>query len=170
MAFVRRALAAGAKVLIADLKLTPEASSLVSTFPPTHIHFQETDVTNWTQLNSLITTSKSHFGAVPDVYVAGAGLFEPPWANFWEDTEEERYATLEVNVTHVIKFARIALRALAGADKKGVFLSIASGAGFRPTYQVALYCATKFAVVGFTRSLRPAEVLEGVKVVTICPG
>jgi short-subunit dehydrogenase len=33
-----------------------------------------------------------------------------------------------------------------------------------------MYCATKFAVVGFVRSLAEAEKREGVRVMAICPG
>lgn len=62
------------------------------------------------------------------------------------------------------------MRALLGENKKGVVLIIASMAGYRGLYSAPLYCATKHAIVGFVRSMKEADRLEGVKVVTIAPG
>lgn len=69
-----------------------------------------------------------------------------------------------------IKFTRLAMRALLGRDKKGVVAIIASMAGYTKHYSAPLYCATKHALVGFTRSMGDAEHLQGLKVVAICPG
>lgn len=125
---------------------------------------------DWDQLSALIPSSVSHFSDVPDVYIAGAGVFDPPWTNFWDDTEPQRYAELDINTGHPIKLTRLAMRALVGHGKKGVVLSIASTGGLFGAYSYPLYSASKWAVVGFTRAMAPAERLEGVKVVTICPG
>jgi len=62
------------------------------------------------------------------------------------------------------------VRALLGADKKGVVLMVASVAGLVGMYATPLYCATKHAIVGFVKSMADAEGLEGVKVVAVCPG
>lgn len=63
----------GAKVIIADIRRTKDVDSLLS---QTFI-FQECDVAKWADLRNLITISQTTFGDVPDVYVAGAGVFEP---------------------------------------------------------------------------------------------
>jgi NAD(P)-dependent dehydrogenase (short-subunit alcohol dehydrogenase family) len=65
-----------AKVLIADLRLTPKAESLVD--GKTAIYLK-TDVAKWSELENIVTVSKDVFGDVPDVYVAGAAVFEPVW-------------------------------------------------------------------------------------------
>ena len=158
----------GARILIADLKLTEEAEAFVSSSPE-DIKFQKTNVAKWSELSNLFTASVQHFKDVPDVVVAGAGVFDPPWSNFWDDKEDERYAEVEINVNHVIKLTRFAMRAMVSRSKKGVVCSIASTAGLSGFYTTPLYCATKHAVVGFTRAMAPAERLEGVKVVTVCP-
>lgn len=77
---------------------------------------------------------------------------------------------MEINVNHPIKMARIAMRALLRADKKGVVLMIASMAGLAGMYASPLYCATKHAIVGFVKSMADADEFEGVKVVAVCPG
>ncbi|KAI9719761.1 MAG: hypothetical protein M1812_003249 [Candelaria pacifica] len=168
LAFARNASSQGAKVLIADLRLTTEAEDFVK--GAKDVIFTKCDVTKWNDLDNLITVSKKEFGDVPDVYIAGAGVFEPPWSNFWDDNEKERYAEVDINVNHPIKLTRIAMRALLGKDKKGVVLIVASVAGLQGLYSTALYSATKHAMVGFTKSMAAADRLEGVKVVCICPG
>jgi NAD(P)-dependent dehydrogenase (short-subunit alcohol dehydrogenase family) len=92
------------------------------------------------------------------------------WSNFWDDTEDDGYASLAVNAMHPMKLTRIAIRALAGRDKPGVVLIVASVLGLVPVYAEPLYSAAKHAVVGFTRGMHHADRLEGVRVVTICPG
>lgn len=76
--FVKKAIDAGAKILIADLKLTPQAqkwfNEVESKVP---VAFTTCDVTKWADLRGLADTSKKHFHTVPDVWVAGAGVFEP---------------------------------------------------------------------------------------------
>jgi hypothetical protein len=69
-------------------------------------------------MNLLIKISENKFGDVPDVYVAGAGVFEPSWSNFWDDTEDESYKTARINVNHPLKLTRIATRALLAKNKK----------------------------------------------------
>ena len=69
-------LAKGAKVLIADLRPTPEAESLVD---GKTVLYVKTDVAKWSQLENIVTVSTRVFGDVPDVYVASAAVFEPVW-------------------------------------------------------------------------------------------
>lgn len=87
------------------------------------------------------------------------GIFEPPWSNFWDDTEEEsgNYKTMRINVDHPVRLTRLAFKALLGANKKGVVVLIASGAGLYGVYLAALYCSSKHAVVGLAKSLGPAD-------------
>lgn len=93
------------------------------------------------------------------------------FSNFWTDPEPNDYATLTVNTVAPLKLTRIALHALLAANKPGVVLTVSSIAGYGPgAYAVPLYCASKHAVVGFTRSMRKADAEEGVKVVCLTPG
>jgi hypothetical protein len=66
-------------LLIADLKLSKEAESLMN---GSSVVFLETNVAHWADLQRIITASKERFGDVPDVYVAGAGVFEAVWTFF----------------------------------------------------------------------------------------
>ncbi|KAL6405127.1 hypothetical protein AUP68_11971 [Ilyonectria robusta] len=158
-------------VIIADLALTDEAKKVVE--EDANITFIRCDVTKWSDLQNLIDVSLSTFGDVPDVFVASAGVFEPPYSNFWDDPEpieSDGYKHVAINVEHPIKLTRLAIRALLGKDKQGVVAIVASIAGYSKQYPAPIYSATKHAVVGFTRSLGDAQQVQGVKVVAVCPG
>lgn len=131
LSFVKLAVQREARgVIIGDLKLTPEAEKFVQT-NSTKVVFAKCDVTRRKDLENLIKVAADRFGDVPDVYIAGAGVFEPAWSNWWDDTEEDRYAELDINVNHALKLSRIAMRVLLGKRKKGVVLITASLAGYQ---------------------------------------
>ncbi|PGH07137.1 hypothetical protein GX51_01924 [Blastomyces parvus] len=183
LSFVKQALSLDAKVLIGDLRLNAEAQKLVSrqnshnknddaVRHSVSVAFVPCDVTKWDELQNLIEKAGEIFGDIPDVYVPGAVIFEPPRSNFWLDSEQEenRYATVDTDISHPIKFTRMAVRALLGRKKQGVVLHIASIAGLYGVYSKPLYAASKSAIVGFVKSMAAAEQQLGVKVVGICPG
>ncbi|KAH8668177.1 hypothetical protein BGZ60DRAFT_505571 [Tricladium varicosporioides] len=130
LSFAQLAVQAGARVIVADLKLTSDGEKFMSGEGAKAARFVKCDVSKRADLENLVTASQKEFGDVPDVYIAGAGVFEPAWSNFWDDTEEDGYAQVDININHPIKLARIAIRSLLKANKKGVFLITASLAGF----------------------------------------
>ena len=162
-AFCQRAADLGAKgVVVADLALTDEARKMVDSTG--NIIYQQTDVSKWDELHRLVTVAKEKFGSTPDVYVAGAGVFEPKWSNFWQDPEDDHYRQTDILLDHPIKLTRIAMRQLAADDKKGVILPIASVGGLAGVYTSPIYIACKHGIVGFVKSMKFAEMLEGIKV------
>ena len=175
-AFAQLCLAASARVVIGDINLTPEVRSAFESAGSSQVINRKCDVTSWDDLHDLISASVEAFGDVPDVYAPVAGIFEPRWSNFWDDTikggdgERGHYATLRINVDHPIRLTRLAMKALAGAEKQGVVCLVSSTAGVRPNYLASLYSASKFAVRGFTMSMGQADKDEGVRVVCMMPG
>ena len=170
LAFAQVCLDAGARIVLADLKLRDEAQSFLDKSDRSKVIFQKCDVSSWSDLHDSITASVKAFGDVPDVYAPVAGIFEPPWSNFWDATEQTSYKTIEINVNHPIQLTRLAMRALLGAEKKGVVCLVASTAGIRGNYLASLYAASKHAIVGFTKSMGQADPDEGVRIVSILPG
>ena len=69
------ALKSNARVIIADLKLSPGCEELVR--DNDNVRFSKCDVTVWSDLENLIPFSEKEFGDVPDVYAANAGILEP---------------------------------------------------------------------------------------------
>ncbi|WPG99277.1 Hypothetical protein R9X50_00209000 [Acrodontium crateriforme] len=169
--FVRLALQSDCRVLVADLRLTRDAEKLVSNSGG-KAAFTPCDVSKWSDLESLPARVSKVFGndAIADVWVAGAGVFEPPWSAFLEDTETENYKQLRINVDHPIKLTRIAMKTSIAANKPAVVLIVASMAGILGVYASPIYCASKHAVVGFTKSMSQADIDENIKIVAICPG
>ncbi|KAF2167437.1 hypothetical protein M409DRAFT_66034 [Zasmidium cellare ATCC 36951] len=170
LAFVRLAMQSGARgVLICDLRLTPEAESLIGE----KVHFLRCDVANWRHLEYIPKKVEKCFGAgqVADIWIAGAAIFEPEWSSWLYDTEKEGgYHAMRVNAEHPMKFTRIAMRSCLSVNKPCVVLILSSIAGIYGGYATAMYCATKHAVTGFTKSMAQADIDESCKVVAILPG
>ena len=78
LSFARLALQNGARgILIADLALTKEAEEFVKSAGTSKVVFVKCDVTKRADLENLPKASEKAFGEVPDVWIAGAGVFEP---------------------------------------------------------------------------------------------
>src|SRR5204862_8050426 len=56
------------------------------------------------------------------------------------------------------------------ARREGIIVNIASIAGIMGYARMGGYCATKFAVIGFTEALRDEVIGRGVRVALVCPG
>jgi NAD(P)-dependent dehydrogenase (short-subunit alcohol dehydrogenase family) len=89
---------------------------------------------------------------------------------FWSEREDASYSLLDINLGHVIKLTRIALRTFVKNSKKGVVLVTSSIAGTNGHLGTPVYVASKHGTVGFVKSLAKLEELANVKVVGICPG
>ena len=67
-------------MLLADIGLRPESEAFVNSIAidsGTKVAFQQTDVTDWTQLEAAFDKAEELFGSVPDLICAGAGIYEP---------------------------------------------------------------------------------------------
>lgn len=66
--------------MIADLALRPEAREVVDKHTPPAVSsraiFQETDVTDWAQLERMFEVAEREFGEI-DIVCPGAGVYEP---------------------------------------------------------------------------------------------
>ncbi|KAF2265054.1 NAD(P)-binding protein [Lojkania enalia] len=159
--------ALGAKILVADLRTTPDYDAFAK--DKLNIIYVQSDVTKWSDFDRMFEACEKKWNDVPDAYGICAGLFEPPFSNFWLDTETESYKQVEVNVSHPIKLTRMAIKKSLGRGKRASVCIIASIAGIAGSIAAPLYCATKHAIVGFTKSVKDTESFTGVKVTTICP-
>lgn len=96
-------------------------------------------------------------------------LTQGPYS-FFNDEEEERYTLMDVNASHPIKLTRIGMKASIGRNRPMVMCIVSSMAGLLGLYPTPIYNASKHAVVGFVKSMKPADEEENIKVVAICPG
>lgn len=98
-----------------------------------------------------------------DILVNNAGVAY--YKNFEDFSEEEINQTIDVNIRGLILLTKYLLPKM---NKNGLIINISSGAGKRGFGGLAVYCASKFAVIGFAESL--AQELKNVKVLSVCPG
>lgn len=78
LCFAKLLLSQGCNVVLADIALRPESQAVIdeyNTGSPRAV-FQQTDVTDWTQLERMFTIAEQHFGSA-DIVCPGAGVYEP---------------------------------------------------------------------------------------------
>lgn len=124
------------------------------------------DVRRAVEVNSFIETARNTLGE-PEIVVnnAGIGVFVPGQ----EATEDQWDAVLDTNLKSVFLVCRAVAPAMI-RRKNGHIINIASLAGKNAFAGGAIYCASKWGLLGFTQCL--AEDLRGfgIRVSAICPG
>jgi NAD(P)-dependent dehydrogenase (short-subunit alcohol dehydrogenase family) len=99
------------------------------------------------------------------VNAAGLGIFGPV-ANF---SDEDFETLIETNLRGIFFTCRYVLPSMI-ERKRGHIINVASIAGKLGSANRAVYCASKFGVVGFTESLAEEVRQYGVRASVICPG
>ncbi len=124
------------------------------------------DVRDFNQMERLVEEVKKRYGKI-DILVNNAGV---AWlGNFAEEDKESLDEIIDTNVKGVLYTARIVLPIMI-KQKSGVIINVSSGAGLRGIPLLSTYCASKFAVVGFTQSLAQEVEDINIGVYAICPG
>lgn len=117
LSVTQQAYTLGAKILVADLKTTADFDAFASGKP--EILYVQSDVTQWADFDKMFAACEAKWGDVPDAYAICAGLFDPPFSNFWQDPEQdEGYKQVDVNVNHPIKLTRLAMRKSVAKGKR----------------------------------------------------
>jgi 3-oxoacyl-[acyl-carrier protein] reductase len=76
---------------------------------------------------------------------------------------------IDVNFRGLIECTRAFLPRML-KRKKGIIINISSGAGKYGFPGMAVYCGTKFGVIGFSEALGREVAGSGVRVFAVCPG
>ncbi|WP_210493711.1 SDR family oxidoreductase [Patulibacter sp. SYSU D01012] len=124
------------------------------------------DVTDTAAVRATVDAAWAAFGRIDAVVSnAGYGLF----GAVEEMTDEQIERQLDTNVLGSIQMVRAALPHLR-AQGGGRILQVASLGGHHAFPGLALYNATKFAMVGFTEALRAEVAPFGIGVTVVEPG
>jgi short-subunit dehydrogenase len=99
--------------------------------------------------------------------VNNAGIGE--YKAFTEHSEAESLAIVQVNFGAVVQLCHAVVPRLQ-AQKRGHIVNIASDLGRRPLAKMAVYAATKHAMVGLSHSLLRELKGDGIKVSLVNPG
>jgi NADP-dependent 3-hydroxy acid dehydrogenase YdfG len=124
------------------------------------------DVRRPDDLEALAAEAVERFGGI-DILVANAGVGAyGPFLDLPADQLEEM---IDVNVKGTLYAVRATLPHLLQSDEADI-VTLASEAGRRGLPLEAVYCASKFAQVGFTRALDHELREQGVRCSNVCPG
>ena len=141
----------------------------------------------------MFEVALAEFGGF-DIVCPGAGVYEPTWSSFWnppgsaasrDAADADRYALLDINLTHPIRATQIAIShwlyprpprdaerpapaAVSPKNPKRI-VHVASVAAQIPVFRAPLYGASKFGISGFVRSLAPLDE-RGIRINAVAPG
>lgn len=115
---------------------------------------------------NVIEAAKTKFGRI-DILLnnAGMGIYKELVETSVEDYDE----MMDTNVRSTFLFSRHAVPVMI-EQKSGTLLMLSSIAGIYGFAGEAVYCATKFAQIGFAQALDRELREKGIKVGVICPG
>jgi len=128
------------------------------------------DISNANQVHNMIRQVLERFGHI-DILVnnaaAPAGRDRVPVV----DLEEDAWDLVQnVNVKGTFLCCKTVARAMIDRGEGGKIINISSTSGKRGVARYAAYCASKFAVIGFTQSLALELAPHRINVNAICPG
>jgi 3-oxoacyl-[acyl-carrier protein] reductase len=124
------------------------------------------DVRDPAQVDALVSSTVERFGRL-DILVANAGV--GAYGPFLDLPPEQVEEMIDVNVKGTLYAVRAALPHLL-ERAEGDIVTLASEAGRRGFPHETVYCASKFAQVGFTRALDHELRERGVRCMNVCPG
>ena len=132
------------------------------------------DVSDSAQVDDMVQQVLDRFGKI-DILVNNAGSRPGRDRVLVVDLEEDAFdEVMRVNVRGTYLCSRAVARHMVERSNNGngggKIIIISSGAGKRGIARYAVYCASKFALVGFTQALAQEMAAHKVNVNAICPG
>ena len=159
--------AEGASVIVTDIALA-DAESVAAEIRAAggRAEAHVVDVTKWGDLVAVVDYAERHFGHL-DIAINCAGVLS---VDAVEDiTEAEWDRVMGVNTKGVFLSCKAAVPAMK-RNGFGRIINISSVSGKDGYQKLALYSASKYAVLGFTNSLAKEVARDGITVNAICPG
>lgn len=141
-------------------KMNAQATSLKEKYGSV-VDAVKTDITNKDDIKNLFNYTIKNYG-VPNILVNSAGVFA--YKSLRETSMEEHNKIFQLNYTSVVQTIKYALEEIT----EGVILNISSQAGMEGFDNETAYCASKFALNGFSQSLD--KELKNIRVYALCPG
>jgi len=125
------------------------------------------DVTDQSSIDSAIAEVEMRCGGI-DILINNAALFD--MAPIVEITRASYDRLFGINVGGALFTLQAVARSMIKGKRKGKIINMASQAGRRGEALVAVYCATKAAIISFTQSAGLDLIKHGINVNAIAPG
>lgn len=164
-AFARAYCEQGAKVAIADIDIK-RANQAAKTIGA-GAYALELDVTCQSSIEKTIEEVQKQTGEI-NILVNNAAIFD--LAPIVEATRESFEKVFAVNVSGMFFTMQAVARSMIAQGKGGKIINMASQAGRRGEPLVAIYCASKAAVISFTQSAGLNLIKHDINVNAIAPG
>jgi len=165
LSFAQAYAAEGATVALGDIDL-PRAEAAAAAIGPQAFAVQ-LDVTRQESIDAAVIAVEERAGGL-DILVNNAALFD--LAPITEITRASYERVFSVNVAGVLFTLQAAARAMIRQGRGGKIINMASQAGRRGEALVAVYCASKAAVISLTQSAALNLIEHRINVNAIAPG
>ncbi len=163
--FARAYIAEGALVTLADINGAAAEAAAAALGPMAHA--VQMDVTDQASIDAGFAQAIARMGKL-DILVNNAALFTA--APIAEITRADYDRVFAVNVSGTLFPMQAAARHMIARGQGGKIINMASQAGRRGEGLVAVYCASKAAVISLTQSAGLGLIAHGINVNAIAPG
>jgi NAD(P)-dependent dehydrogenase (short-subunit alcohol dehydrogenase family) len=163
----RTFLSEGMKVVIADYNEAHLASAREALAGSNAVHFIKVDVSDRAALRAAAEEALQVFGKIHilcnNAGVGGGGTADDPEFDEWDKA-------MSINLGGVINGTKIIVPIIKSHGEGGHIVNTSSMAGMVPLPGMAAYSTAKYAVRGFSESLRMQLAPEGIGVSCLYPG
>lgn len=158
----------GYRVVLVDFneELGKETLSMIQSTGGEGI-FVKADVSKPEDVENYVKQTMETYGQV-DVLFNNAGIIQK-FAPFTEVDIEEYERIMSINVKSIFLGMKNVLPIME-QQGKGAIINTASSAGIRPEHSIAVYSASKHAVIGLTKGASIEYAKKGVRINAVCPG
>ncbi|PYD88065.1 L-iditol 2-dehydrogenase [Pseudomonas syringae pv. pisi] len=164
-AFAQAYIHEGARVAIADIDLQRAQATATELGP--NAYAVRMDVTDQSSIDQAIAAVVAQAGKL-DILINNAALFDlAPIVDITRDSYERLFS---INVAGTLFTLQAAAKQMIAQGHGGKIINMASQAGRRGEALVAVYCATKAAVISLTQSAGLDLIRHSINVNAIAPG